>query len=147
MADIISTKDFFERTRCLLEMPVSYAWRGYGTAIFLELGVLKNEAGNHLKGDATVGLEFDWRVEKLKSIFFGSGSGTRKIDNGLKKLVNTKIIEVEAEGRLSELVLTLTSNLWLGSFTIYEPQPQWTLFLPDGNCLSSIRGKIMIEVC
>ena len=146
MAGIISTKDFFEQTRCLLEMPISYAWRGFSTAIFLELGVLKDE-GNHPKGNASVGLEFDWRVEKLESIFFSSGSGKRKINNGLQKLVNSKIVEVETEGRLPKLILTLSSNLWVRSFTIYESQPQWTLFLTDGNCLSTNRGKIMIESC
>ena len=147
MVDTISRKEFTELTRCLLDLPVSHAWRSGGSAIFLELGKLTSDEENNPNGEATFMLEFDWRVEKLRSIYFGSTSGNRKIANGLRRLTQQKVTGVEVEGRLPELILTFSGNLWLRTFTLYEPQPMWTIFLPSGKCLSSEQGKIKIELC
>lgn len=131
----------------MLGMPVSHAWRGYGSALFLELGKVTDSRENNPRGEATFMLEFDWRVEKLRSIYFGSTSGSHKITNGLKRLAQEEVTGVEIEGRLPELIITFSGNLWLRTFTLYEPQPQWTIFLPNGECLSSEQGKIKIELC
>jgi hypothetical protein len=147
MAEPISPKKFRELTRGLVGMSVSLAWRGYGTAIFLELGELHPNEESKPRGEATAMLEWDWRVEKQKSISFGSGSYNQKIKNGLQVLVGQKIVDVELEGRLPELVISLSGSLWVHTFTIYEKHPEWTLFLPDGNCLSSRIGRVEMELC
>lgn len=147
MADTISRAKFTELTRCLLGLSVSHAWRGFGSAIFLELGDLTHKGANNPNGEATLMLEFDWRVEKLRSIYFGSTSGKRKIANSLHRLTQETVTGVEVEGRLPELIISFSGNLWLRTFTLYEPQPQWTIFLPSGKCLSSSQGRIKIEAC
>ena len=47
----------------LLGMPISHPWKGYGSAIFLELGAL-DEAKNNSNGEACICVEWDWRVER-----------------------------------------------------------------------------------
>jgi hypothetical protein len=128
-------------------MPVAHTWRGYSTAIFIELGQLNQNEGKNPVGEATAMLEWDWRVEKRKSIYFGSGSYARKIRNGLRALVGRTVEDVYTEGRLPELVLCLSGGIWIHTFAIYERHPQWTLFLPDKNCLSSKSGLIEIKRC
>ena len=148
MTGTISRQRFTELTRCLLDLPVSFAWRGHSTAIFLELGELTETAERFPKGEASFMLEWDWRVEKKRSIAFGSLSGNRKIKNGLEKLTGEKVTNVEIEGRLPELVITFSGGLWLRTFTLYEGQPCWTVFLPGREmCLSTARGQIKIEAC
>ncbi|MDQ3584756.1 MAG: hypothetical protein ACR2GW_03910 [Pyrinomonadaceae bacterium] len=147
MAETISLEEFHAVTRCLVGMQVSHAWRGYGSAIFCEFGELRQSEAKNLKGEATVMLEWSWRVEKQRSVFFGSFSGERKIGNGLQALVGRKIVDVVVEGRLPELVISLSGQVWVHSFTTVEGHPEWTLFLPDRNCVSSRLGRIEREPC
>jgi hypothetical protein len=147
MAEVIPLEKFQPLTRCLLRMPVSYAWRGYGSAISFEFGELNHDDGRNPKGDTSVMLEWSWRIEKKKSVFFGSFSGERKIANGLQSLIGLKIVDVSVEGRLPELVIHLSGDIYVHSFTTVEGHPEWTLFLPDGNCLSSRLGHLEIEAC
>lgn len=147
MVDVISPEVFITRTRCLLGMPVSHAWRGYGSAIFLEFGELVRGDRKNPLGESSAMLEWSWRVEKKKSVFFGSFSGERKIANGLQALVGRQIVNVAVEGRLPELILSVSGGIWVHSFTTVEGHPEWTLFLPDRNCLSSRLGRIESEPC
>jgi hypothetical protein len=147
MAEVVSLEKFQILTRCLLGMSVSHAWRGYGSAIFVEFGELNYADRKNPKGEASVMLEWSWRIEKKKSVFFGSFSGERKIANGLQSLIGRKVVDVSAEGRLPELVISLSGDIWIHSFTTVEGHPEWTLFLPDGNCLSSRLGRLEIEAC
>ncbi len=147
MVEVVSLERFQTLTRCLLGISVSHAWRGYGSAIFFEFGELNHDRKNNPKGEASVMLEWSWRIEKKKSVFFGSFSGERKIANGLQSLVGRKIVSVAAEGRLPELVICLSGSVWIHSFTTVEGHPEWTLFLPDGNCLLSRLGHIEIKAC
>jgi hypothetical protein len=151
MTNIISQTDFHLLARCLIGKPIGHAWRGYGTAIFLEFGQMNKRRSKSIngnpKGEATAMLEWDWRVESLKSISFGSGSGKRKIENGLKSIIEKEVKDVYLEGRLPELVISLSGNKWVHTFSTYEGHPQWTLFMPNGVCLSSRLGHIEIEPC
>jgi hypothetical protein len=147
MSEVISTDEFQKLTRCLLGMPVSAAWRGYGSAVFFELGKLNRNVSKDTKGEATVMLEWSWRVEKPRSVMFGSFSGERKIAHGLKSLVGRKVLDVGVEGRLPELVIRLSGGAWVHSFTTVEGHPQWTLFLPVNACLSSRLGQLEKDAC
>src|SRR5205085_2771022 len=122
-------------------------WRGHGTAIFIELGKLNRSGSKNPKGEATAMLEWDWRVEKHKSIYFGSGSSAHKINKGLQALIGLRVEEISIEGRLPELILALSGGFWIHTFATCENHPAWTLFLPDRNCLSSRIGRIQIEKC
>ncbi|MBA3712509.1 MAG: hypothetical protein H0W76_08665 [Pyrinomonadaceae bacterium] len=146
VTEVVSPERFNDVTRCVVGMPLSYAWRGYGSAVFFEFGELKPD-GKHLKGEATAMLEWSWRVEKRKSVFFGSFSGDRRITNQLQSLVGREVVDITVDGRLPELVITLSSGVWIHSFTTVEGHPEWTLFLPDGSCLSSRLGRVELEAC
>lgn len=153
----ISQEQFRELTRPLIGLPISLVWRGYGSAIFLELGELsertrfsKNgQEKTSLLGRFGVMIEWSWRVERLKSIYFGSWSSDKIIDNRLNKLKGKTIIAVEIEGRLPELVLELSDSFWVHSFATDEGQPEWCLFLDRQHSpqewLVSERGHLIKE--
>ena len=142
----------FQRlTAPLVGLPVTRPWRGYGSALFLELGPLKRvritrRAGHSLKGLASVMIEWGWRVERPRSVEFGSWSLDRRIDSGIRSLQRAKVESVQLDGRLPELSLGLSGGRWLRSFMISGGQPRWALFLPDGSWLCVQRGVLIREV-
>lgn len=145
------TRDQFRvLTRPLVGMPVSRAWRGFGSAIFLELGRLTTYTRSyrtrgevtHVDGEIKLMLEWSWRVEKPGSIEFGSWSTNPRITRGVETLTGHTILEVELEGRLPELVLTLDGKRWLHTFMTAEGQPQWSIRLHDGAWLGIHRGHL-----
>jgi hypothetical protein len=139
----ISPDEFKALTKEIIGLPVSHSWRGFGSAIFLEIGELRRGSGeNNPRGEATVMLEWSWRVERLRSIYFGSFSGDRKIANGLAKLQGLEVLDVTIEGRLPELVVRLSGNIWVHSFNTIESQPEWCLFVPTGGWVDSHVGKL-----
>lgn len=142
----ITRKRFDELTCGIIGMPVSKTWKGHGTAIFLEFGNLKKVDSEKYEGyEASLMLEFDWRVENARSIDFGSLHSERKIQNGIKEFIGKLVTEIKIEGRLPEIILLLDKNKWIRSFTLYEGQPLWTLFLPDGSWLCVSNGKLIRE--
>lgn len=147
MPEVISTDEFRELTRCLVGLTVSKVWRGFGSAVFFEFGKLSRHGTTQAKGEATAMLEWSWRVEKARSVMFGSLSGERKIARGLQALSGRKALDVLVEGRLPEIVIRLSGGLWVHSFTTAEGHPEWTLFLPGNTCVSSRLGRLEKEAC
>lgn len=97
-----------------------------------------------MKGEATVMIEWSWRVERAQSIAFGSWSGDRKISNGLRKLENLSVVEIGVEGRLPELVVQLSGSFWVHSFVTVEGQPEWCLFLNRNRWVDCAKGKLRL---
>ena len=83
----ITPAQFNDLTVPLKSMTISHAWRGYGSAVFIELGELTKGKGRNPSGKATLMLEWSWRVEGARSIAFGSFSSDTKIESGLQGLV------------------------------------------------------------
>ena len=147
MKEQISIEQFKLLVRPLIGMPLSQAWEGHGSAVFFEFGNLSKEdsdAKAH-KGEATIMIEWSWRIEHPKSILFGSFSSQQKIKNGLNNLEGLDVVDVAICGSLPELVVQLTRGIWIHSFSTVEGQPQWCLFLPDGSWVYSDRGKLLQE--
>ena len=146
----ITRERFHELTRPLVGMPVSHAWRGFGSAIFLELGQLTTYTRTcrtrgevtETDGEITLMLEWSWRVERPGSIEFGSWSTNPRITRGVESLQGHTILEVELEGRLPELVLTLDGKRWLHTFMTAEGQPKWAIRLRDDAWLGIHRGHL-----
>ena len=146
----ITREQFRALTRPLVGMPVSHAWRGFGSAIFLELGRLttvtrtyrKRGEVTHVDGEVKLMLEWSWRVESPGAIQFGSWSENPRITRGVASLQGHTIVEVELEGRLPELVLTLDGRRWLHTFMTAEGQPRWAVRLHDGAWLGVNRGHL-----
>ena len=139
----ITPSRFADLTRPLVGLPVSHSWRGFGSAIFLELGALKSTGeGREPRGRVSVMLQWSWRVESARAIRFGSWSGERRITNGVQSLPGRRVVDVGVTGRLPELVIALSDGLWVHSFMTAEGQPEWTVFLPDGGWLHVVRGQL-----
>lgn len=146
----LTREQFRALTRPLVGMPVSHAWRGFGSAIFLELGALTTSTRTdprrgevvHTDGEVTLMLEWSWRVESPRAIRFGSWSTNPRITRGVASLRGHTIVALELEGRLPELVLTLDRNRWLHTFMTAEGQPQWAIRLQDRAWLGVNRGHL-----
>lgn len=153
---VITEKEFKELIKPIVGLPVSWVWRGYGSALFLEIGELISEKileGGEERvgyiGEYGIMIEWSWRIERPKSIYFGSWSSDRVINNRLVKLKDKTIDAIDIEGRLPELVIKLSGSFWLRSFAIAEGQPQWTLFLHRNQTprqwLITARGSLIKE--
>jgi hypothetical protein len=155
---VISAEEFQGLVHPLIGLPVSRVWRGAGSAIFLEIGKLFKETWRYPKkkrkttsivGQFGVMIEWTWRVERPKSILFGSWSTDRMIDNRLPKLRGHTVTSIEIKGRLPELVIQLSGGFWVHSFATAEGQPTWCVFLDNvhspSSYLVSEYGKLIHE--
>ena len=142
----ITEEKFKELSSKIVGMPVSHAWRGYGSAIFLEFGKLNySEMQNYPKGELTLAIEWSWRIENKRSIWLGSFSGDQKISNQLPKLTGTTVKGVSLFGRLPEICINLDDKHWISSFATEEGQPEWTLFLADDSWFHVLGGVLYHE--
>ena len=143
---VISRERFRELTRSLIGLPVSHTWRGYGSAIFLELGqVAVDPRCKHPRGEASIMIEWSWRIEGPRSIRLGSWSHERKLTNGVADLAGRRVEELSLTGRLPELELQLSGGRWVHSFMTFEGHPAWTVFLRDGTWLCIERGRLILD--
>lgn len=144
----ISRERFLELVAPAAGLPVSSTWRGSGSAVFLELGELRHDAGDepeysHARGEITLMIQWSWRVEGPRSIRFGSWSTERRIAHGVRRLAGDRVVSLAVEGRLPELAVTLASGRVLRSFMTAEGQPDWCVFLPDESWLAVERGSLI----
>jgi hypothetical protein len=139
------------RTEChrlfepIMGMPVSLGWRGYGSAIFLELGRLSVDTDpprNHPKGEATIMVQWSWRVEGPRSIAFGSWSTDRRMDFAIPRLAGRMVTGIEVWGRLPELSVELSGGLRLVSFMTESSQPAWSVFVAPHDWVYVDRGRL-----
>jgi hypothetical protein len=153
----ITHEQFRELTLPMIGLPVSRAWRGYSSALFLEIGVLTEEIipGRvdspkvSQVGQFGISLNWHWRVERPRSIYFGSMDDDKAIDAKLGKLQQATIRAVDVEGRLPELAVQLSNGLYVRSFAMAEGQPEWCMFLNTRGSplswLASERGRLVRE--
>lgn len=141
----VSLESFHKLTRPLVGLPLSATWRGYGSALFLELGLLTPSA-HKPKGEATVMIQWSWRVESPCAIIFGSWSSVRKMDRGILSLAGSAIEDISLVGRLPEISIRLSGKRWIQSCMTTDSQPEWVIFLHDRSCLRVNRGCVCIHV-
>jgi hypothetical protein len=152
----IENAEFRSLVAPILGLPISRPWRGYGSALFLELGELHDEpllpsrrrpeGDTSQKGQATIMIEWSWRVERARSIAFGSWSTERRMTNGVARLVGHRIEAIDIVGRLPEVLVQLSDGLWLQTFNTSEGQPEWTVFLPDESWVTVIAGHVVHNI-
>jgi hypothetical protein len=154
----VSKEEFYSFINPFLGIKVTNVWRGFGSALFLELGKLTKRSfalkdgsrKEYYEGKHTIFIGFGWRVERIASIYFGSWSTNKIIDNRFSKLNNKSILELDFEGRLPELRLKLSDGLWIHSFSTSEGQPEWYIRLnnekPTRDLLHIKRGNIINEI-
>lgn len=136
----------------LRNKPVSHVWRGYGSAIFLELGELtsttnrRGERGQP-NGVATLMIEWSWRIERSKSILGGSWSAERRWPGMFRRILGSKVSKVEFFGALPEIAVSLSNGLRIVSFMTAEGQPEWAVIArkPALGSLCVKRGRLKVE--
>ena len=140
----ISIAQFDNFVRPLLGLSVSLPWKGYGSAIFLELGRLAplEQRRNHQRGEAAISFEWDWRVEDSTSVLFGSSNSRPKIEKGISALQGTKIENIAVFGPVPELVINFSNGQCLRSMVMVSGDPQWNIRLLNGNWLSCEHGRL-----
>lgn len=148
----VSNSEFTTLVAPLVGKKISHVWRGFGSAIFLEIGELREipppkssrKQEPTLEGEYTIMIEWSWRVEKLRSIEFGSWSSVRLMTNRLPTLVGHSILGIHLIGRLPEIQIDLTRNRWVNSLQTAEGQPDWTIFI-GGQWLRVRNGRVVLE--
>lgn len=124
----------FERIAAdLTGMPVSHLWRGFGSAIFLELGELSpgkqrrdGSYGNPV-GQLGVYLWADWRIEDEGSIVCGSSGDDGLWELSFDRIRRAYITGARTFGRLPEIDIEFGGGLRLLSFAAEEGQPDWSI--------------------
>lgn len=127
-----STAAFENCTKELVGLPINYVWRGYGSAIFLEIGKLtphskRDGSPGSPIGEFSLGVEWSWRVEDRNAIRCGSWSDEDLWEPALDTLRNARIARCELFGALPEIAITTDGNIRFLSFSTTEGQPQWHL--------------------
>jgi hypothetical protein len=138
----------------LIGLRLSHVWRGHGSAIFLEFGRLtpgtrrSGEAGNP-SGELGLMIQWSWRIENTVSILCGSWSEEHLWEPTFDLLRNKTVVELSAVGRLPEIVVALTENLYVSSFMTAQGDPQWSLFDRRGGTLKTLsvqEGRLKLDV-
>ncbi|KAB1068489.1 hypothetical protein [Methylobacterium planeticum] len=137
-------KDWIEHFRAAAcGMPVSRVWRGYGSALFIELGTLtqrtrRDGSSGNPTGEIGLMIEWSWRIEDARSIACGSWTDEGLWQSSFDRLVGGEVIDLTTFGRLPEVMLHLSGDLHVASFMTAEGDAEWSLF--------DRRGPILITV-
>jgi hypothetical protein len=116
----------------LIGEPISHVWRGYGSAMFLEIGALsprrrRDGTPGHPEGEVSLGVEWSWRIEDDRSIICGSWSEEELWEPAFDLLRNKGIAQCALFGSLPEVVITTVDGVRFVSFSTTDGQPQWHL--------------------
>ena len=123
-------------------MKAARVWQsGVGTGVLLELGRLQKRAlltrkGFCLKGQITLMVHSEWRVERPRSIMVGSLSPQRHVDRQLPSLVGLRVSELAVDPDWKELRLDFSDGRRFRTFEGRYRQPQWTALMHDDSLLS-----------
>jgi hypothetical protein len=124
----------------LIGLPLSYLWRGHGSAIFLEFGALtprtrRNGEAGHPEGEFGLMIEWSWRIENRTSILCGSCSDEHLWQPTFDLLRNQTVVDLSVAGRLPEIAVALKDDHYVSSFMTADGDPSWTLFDRRGNAV------------
>lgn len=148
MPDAVHSREEIQALlRPLVGLHVSRPSKGYGSAIFLDLGKLTPVESRHRQhreqGEVCIALEWDWRVEHGTRILFGSSNRGPGIEVGLELFRNTRIQSLEIVGQVPELVVHFSNDCHLRSMASVTGDPQWSVRLPDGTWIYFKKGRFL----
>lgn len=155
-AQVVTPASFRKLARPLLGLPVSRVWQSFEWTLFLELGRLAWESSRlkrarkrgSWKGQASVMLDFGWRIEREDGIVADLRSGRAVVTRALRSLRGRRVEGVAVEGRLPELSMRLSGGLWVRSLTVVAEQTEWAVFLerrPERSVWLAARGRDVIQ--
>jgi hypothetical protein len=118
---------------CMQGLPVNHIWRGYGSAIFLEIGELhpgrirRDGTPGNPNGQFTVCIEWSWRIEGKRRIWCGSWTDEAKWPKAFARLTGTLVESINLFGRIPEIDVGFSNGLHLLSMMTAEGDPEWGL--------------------
>lgn len=123
---------FSRRREALIGLELTHIWRGYGSALFLEFGSLRNVVlnGRPLRqpvGDMNIALGFTWRIEDGVTVLAGSNTEEERWPLVFERLRGSKVIDVILQGRIPELILDLDNGCRLQTFGDYGENSDWAI--------------------
>lgn len=134
MTPTVPPKDAFAQIAGdLVGMKLGLIWQGHGTALFLEFGNLSERVrksgsvGNNLIGEISVGLEFDWRIEKDLRVACGSHADRSSWSEVFADLVGKPVSRIELISDVPELLVVLNERDRLLTCSLHEDGPEWAL--------------------
>jgi hypothetical protein len=141
----------FDRFRQdLIGLEVSHIWRGYGSALFVEFGALKPSSATRRdgsqgnpEGELTLMVEWSWRIENKTSVVCGSCSDESIWQPTFDSLKGQKVVNAWLFGRLPEVSIELTNDLFIVTFMTAEGDPEWAFGDrrgQEGSRWLSVRG-------
>ena len=142
---IVEESEAKEFVSSLEFMEVSHAWRGYGSAIFMELGRLKEVGRKNPKGECAIMVEWSWRFEEGNSIKIGSWSEVELINALCARLIGLKLASISFYSRLKEIELGFNDNSYFLSFATAEGDPQWAIRSRGSHWLSFENGQFQVR--
>lgn len=144
MKTTITIAEFRQRAATLIGMPVSKPWKGYGSTIFLDLGLLRAAPdGKTEKAEACISIDWDWRLENDRKVICGSSNSGPKISACLAAIERLTISGVALEGSPHELVVTFSNGVRLRSMAMVSGHPQWLIKLPGDYWVSCEEGSLV----
>jgi hypothetical protein len=123
----------FETQRQRLRgMELTFVWRGFGSACFLEFGHLrymvhKNRQSRFPTGEMSVFLSWSWRIEHGNRIIVGSWSDDEDWQPAFDLMTGAKVLDITHFGRLPEIEIELSNGFRLLTFMTVEEGPDWTI--------------------
>jgi hypothetical protein len=152
MKDECVSAEFEKSIASITGLCVNHIWRGYGSAIFLEIGSLlpgrirrDGTPGNPI-GEFTVCIEWSWRIEGKRRIWCGSWTEEEKWPKTFARLTGSLVESVSLFGRIPEIDVGFSNGLHLLSMMTAEGDPEWGLIDRISSVSFDIRaGRLKID--
>lgn len=131
---------------------ISHIWFGDYSALYLELGELTSKTrrdGMPAKpcGEFTVYAGFDWRIERLRSVYGSRDCSKRRQQTLTTKLLGASVISATTYGRLPELQIGFSNGIWLATFGLGRGDPDWSVSFNRHPVLHlcTRRGRLTVD--
>jgi hypothetical protein len=131
--------------RSLVGLTVALPWKGYGSAIFLELGRLTTVTFKRFQqeqGEACIEIEWDWRVEDGARVLYGSSNSRPEIASGISSLQGARIQSLDVTGDVPELVIRFSNGHCLRTMAMLTGDPMWSVRPPGGRWIVVQDGAV-----
>lgn len=86
-------------------------------------------------------VEWSWRIEAELSIVCGSWSDEALWEPSFARMLGRQVTNVSTFGRLPEIMLSLSGDMHVLSFTTVEGDPEWTLFDKRGSTIIAVGSR------
>jgi hypothetical protein len=130
----------------LVGQSVTRPWKGYGSAIFFELGELSTEREGktgYNKGAFTLMIEWDWRIEVAWRVALSSSHHEDVIESSVEHLFGTTVTNIDVCGEVPQLVVQFSNGMLLRTRTLRRGDPEWTVFLRDSRWVTARHGELL----